>query len=360
MSLYSLKRGIYRAAWIVGTLSLAFVIIESAARWLYFDDVSTEVSAVKALLEKTGDDESSDPVLEIELRRRAFQADFRERDLPIPPVGPRQGYGGERLPTLKRPCGALEACEGPQHIPFLWSVDDQGRQRVGPRDAERRLLIVGDAVATAPFASTRDTTYFERLHALLADSLPAAVPEIEVVAWRGAHLSAMIDPILSVEPGREPAIVVFLSDPVDETSKLDADTLGSDEAARRYGAALRRAGRTTLRIGARPIFAVAPFLADKDPKSSIEKDLWQRFGQGSVKDLRDRLRHEGRQVAEEEGFTFLDYTDLFSGLQGTYFVDLSQTSDRGQERLARALERDLLPWLQAAEPASQSSSTVSR
>ena len=361
MGAYFLKRGARRGAWLVGALGLAFVLAEGAARWTHFTATSDASTALGALLERAAAGPDTDPASDAELRRRAFDAGFRERGRKVPPVGPRQGYDGERLPDLRRPCGLLEACERSQRIPFLWSLDDAGRQRVGPHEADRRLRIVGDGAALAPYASTRDTTYFEVLHGLMAPDLAAPL-DIEVTAWRGATLASMVDALLFQDPVG-PSVAVFMADPggdADVLARGNKDN-GNEESVseRRYGVLVRRASRMARLLGAAPVFVVPPYLGAKTPHSTVEKDLWRRFGSSSRASHRQRLLDVGRRIAAEEAALFLDYSELLTGLEGTYFIDVSQTSDLGQARLAEAMARDLSPLLHAPR-AFQSSSTVSR
>jgi len=80
------------------------------------------------------------------LNRMAWEANFTERGLLVPPGGPRDGYWGARMPPqVKDPdIGWFEA-EAP--LPGLVEEDAAGLQRMGPPDVPRHLLILGGSVA---------------------------------------------------------------------------------------------------------------------------------------------------------------------------------------------------------------------
>lgn len=344
---YFLRQTLGRAVWILGALSLALVAAEIAARWTWFGTHETAPTALGLYVDQWQAEKAAEARVDgdarQQLQRRAFDASFRDRGLDLPPVGPRQGYEGERLLPQRRPCGDLAACESALDLPLLWNLDEAGRQRVGPVDGEVRLLILGDEAALAPFASTLDETYFAVLQEHLAADGPS--PSIHVQARRGQSLDQAVDGMILSGIDLEPQAVVLLLDPVRD---LPAGALGEGAVAellRRQRASVRRAARFGRAAGLDVAFALSPDLGAKISRSAVEEELWDLLGSAARSRLRQRLRDEMQRVAEEEGAHFWDYGSLLAGTRGTDFVDLSDVSDRGQEALGRALADDLRPIL---------------
>ncbi|MEW5852390.1 MAG: SGNH/GDSL hydrolase family protein [Myxococcota bacterium] len=142
------------------------------------------------------------------LNVRAWEASFLERNLDVPPDGPREGYWGARLPPhTKHSRFGWHMAE--VHHPPLVDVDERGLQRVpGPRDA-RRVVILGGSVATGANASRADRTYFHRLAQLAAqDGVPVDITVFAAGAWKSVQEEEALRHFLHVE---KPDVVLVLN-----------------------------------------------------------------------------------------------------------------------------------------------------
>jgi len=148
------------------------------------------------------------------LNRLAWEATFRERGLPVPPGGPRDGFWGARMPPWT-PDPELGWREAEAHLPGLVEEDASGVQRLERPDARRHLLILGGSVAWGAYASSLETTYFARLARWLAQrQCPVRITVLAAGAWTPALATSLgIDIPLQPAKGYSCTIDAFPGSP---------------------------------------------------------------------------------------------------------------------------------------------------
>jgi len=275
------------------------------------------------------------------LNRMAWEANFSERDLPIPPGGPRDGFWGARMPPqVKDPeVGWLEA---EAHLPGLVEEDAAGLQRWGPADAPRHVLILGGSVAWGAYASSGEAAYFAQMGRLLAaQGSPVRITVLAAGAWTSVNeLAALRERGLALHPDA----VMFLDG-------LNDLTLGKGSADALAGAYLQRMreARDLLRPEGIPIvFVLQPWLLDKG-RSRIEDRVLKlsldEDGQARVRDGYAQMRAGLLELAQGGGATFIDGSNVFAGERATTFTDLWHFADPGHALLADRLVLALKPVL---------------
>lgn len=282
-----------------------------------------------------------------ELNRRAWEATFRERGLPVPPGGPRDGYWGARLPPWARD-PELGWFEAEAHLPGLVEQDAQGVQRVEAPGARRHVLILGASVAWGAYASTLEATYFARLvRRLDARGCPVRVSVLAAGAWTSENeLKALRRRGLALAPD----VVLFLNGLNEFTQGQGSE----DERVGSYLARMREARDTLRARGGGVVFVLQPFLLQKRNPSRLERRILEltidRSTPGAL--LRNgypRLRAGLAELAREGGAHFIDCSDVFAAEPATTFTDIWHFSDPGHRLLAERLAAGLLPILSAAE-----------
>jgi lysophospholipase L1-like esterase len=280
------------------------------------------------------------------LNRMAWEANFSERGLRIPPGGPRDGYWGARMPpqTKDPEIGWLEA---EAHLPGLVDEDAAGLQRWGPADAPRHLLILGGSVAWGAYASSLETAYFARMGRwLAAHGTPVHITVLAAGAWTSAHeLKALRLRGLALDPDT----VLFLDG-------LNDFTLGNateDERVAAYLDHMREARDLARARGTAVVFVLQPWLLDKN-RSRIEDRILElsldAAAGARVRNGYGRIRAGLRELARDEGTTFVDCSSVFATERATTFTDLWHFADPGHALLADRLAPALLEVLSRPGP----------
>ena len=281
------------------------------------------------------------------LNRLAWEANFSERGLPVPPGGPRDGYWGARMPPqVKDP--DLGWYEAEAHLPGRVDEDAAGLQHLGPQNARRHLLILGGSVAWGAYASSLDATYCARIGRwLVAQGSPTRITVLAAGAWTSEHeLKALRLRGLALAPD----VVLFL----DGLNDLTLGTASEDERVTAYLEGMREARDLARARGADVVFVLQPTLLQKS-RSRIEDRLLQlsldAAAERRVREGYARIRKGLRDLARAEGTTFIDGSGLFATEPATTFTDLWHFADPGHALLADHLAPMVLEVLRLQESA---------
>jgi lysophospholipase L1-like esterase len=286
------------------------------------------------------------------LNRLAWEANFRERGLDVPPGGPRDGYWGARMPPqVKDPdIGWIEA---EAHLPGLVEEDAAGLQRWGPAAAPRHLLILGGSVAWGAYASSLEAAWFARMGRRLAErGAPVRITVLAAGAWTSAH---ELLALRSRGPALQPDVVMIL----DGLNDLTLGQASEDERVTAYLDRMRQARDLARARGSGVVFVLQPWLLDKR-RSRIEDRVLglslDAQAQARVRGGYARMRAGLRELARAEGTAFVDASDAFAVESATTFTDLWHFADPGHALLADRLAPVLADVLaaRAGEPATGS------
>jgi len=279
------------------------------------------------------------------LNRMAWEANFSERGLAVPPGGPRDGYWGARMPPQTKDA-EIGWYEAEAHLPGLVDEDAAGLQHVGPADARRHLLILGGSVAWGAYASSEEATYFARMGRWLADhGSPVRITVLAAGAWTSEHeLKAL--KLRGIALG--PDVVMILNG-------LNDFTLGNaseDERVAAYLDHMREARDLLSAHGIAVAFVLQPTLLQKS-RSRIEgrvlKLSLDAAAEARVRNGYERIRTGLRDLARGEGATFIDGSNVFATERATTFTDLWHFADPGHALLADRLAPALLEVLRGRE-----------
>jgi lysophospholipase L1-like esterase len=272
------------------------------------------------------------------LNRMAWEANFTERGLPVPPGGPRDGYWGARMPgQVKDPEMGWHEAEA--HMPGLVEEDAAGLQRLDSPGARARLLIIGGSVAWGAYASSIETTYFARLaRALTAAGHPINVTVLAAGAWTSEHeLKALRSRGLDLSPD---VVLIF-----DGLNDLTLGNASEDERVTAYLSRMRETRDLARARGARMVFALQPMLLNKR-RTPIEERILElsldAVGQARVMNGYARIRNGLQELAKGDGTSFIDCSGVFDGERATTFTDLWHFPDPGHALLADRLAPALL------------------
>lgn len=281
-----------------------------------------------------------------ELNRTAWEACFRERDLPVPPSGPRDGYWGARMPEwTKDPDLGWHETEA--HLPGLVEEDASGVQEVTTPGARRHLLIVGGSVAWGAYASSIETTYFSRLARQLSrQGLPLSVSVLAAGAWVS---EIEVKAFRSRGVALDPDLVLFLDGLNDLTQARDAP---EEDRVETYLSNMRAARDVAAANAVPVVFALQPFLLQKKTRSDLETrilelSLDKTLPEALLRRSYPKLRSGLRVLANGKDSYFLDCSGAFDDERPTTFTDLWHFPDPGHRILAEHLAEGLRPILLA-------------
>ena len=275
------------------------------------------------------------------LNRLAWEANFTERGLPVPPGGPRDGYWGARMPPQTRDPD-LGWREAEAHMPGLVEEDAAGLQRVERADARAHILILGGSVAWGAYASTIEKTSFAALsRALAAHGHPVNITVLAAGAWTSEHeLKALRLRGLALDPD----VVLFLDGLNDFTQQKGSE----EELAAGYLSRMREARDLARARGIAVVFALQPMLLHKRRSPIEDRVLELSLDAPAEARLRRgyaRVRAGLSELAREGGASFVDCSGLFDGERATTFTDLWHFADPGHALLADRLAPALLEVL---------------
>jgi lysophospholipase L1-like esterase len=300
--------------------------------------------------------------------REAWEAGFRERHLPVPESGPRDGYWGSRLgPHTVDPVLGWVLPE--LHVPRLLDLDASGMQHVGRAGGvSARVLVLGASTAFGGYASAIDRTYFSVMaDALAGRGRPVRVSVDAVGAWKS------VQEITSLERRShrlDPDVVVFLNGLNDVTNGSNARTLYGEQTrtldgstwhplyhehdyparVERYLENMREVRDWLRARRVVTVFALQPALFEKRQLSPIEDRLLgnilaflgpREVLQQSYADIRAGLT----RLADGETAFFVDCSRVYDAEEMTVFTDVWHFSDPGHRILGEALAAALEPIL---------------
>ena len=304
------------------------------------------------------------------LNQLAWEGSFTERDVAVPPSGPRDGYWGARLGS-KIPDPKLYWREPPVRQPELLDIDEHGMQHFRTGMAtKRRVLIIGGSVAMGAYASSIATTYFHVLGAELERlGTPADITIVASGAWKALQEGVAVE---QYGDSLAPDLVVLLNGLNDLTVGSTARRLFGQETPTRDGSPwtteyheydydarvqvyleiMRRVGSFVRRHERAALVVLQPSLAERSQPASIERRLLDASTvplgpsdalRRSYQEMRDGLT----ELARQGWFHFLDCSRLFDGERATTFADLWHFSDFGHRLLADAMAAEIAPILRA-------------
>jgi hypothetical protein len=300
------------------------------------------------------------------LNQAAWEASFKDRDLPVPLSGPREGYWGARL-GRKVPHKLLGWRESSVRFPRLLDIDERGHQHVTvPGEDKRVVIILGGSVAFGAYASSIETSYFRVISRELEEQhvTPTDIHDIAAGAWKS------IQELKALHLwGREygPDLVIFLNGLNDVTNGATSKSLYGEPVAPKDGSGwtplyhahdydqrvvdylynMRQAAEYCKGAGCRLFIVLQPSLVERVRRSDIEEKLLK----GSLKPHASaeailesyvRMRKGLRDLAGESKIVyFLDCSRLLNKETETIFADLWHFSDPGHQRLGVAMARSI-------------------
>jgi len=276
-----------------------------------------------------------------ELNKFAWDASFKERGLPVPRGGPRDGLWGSGIPRWVRD-PVLGWHEAEVHRPGLVDEDALGVQRLPTEGAKASVLILGGSVAWGAYASTLSETYFAHLaEELRRAGTPADVTVVAAGAWTSEN---ELKALRLHAPGLRPDVVVFLDGLNDLTEGPEAS---ENTRVLRYLDHLHEGRDVAETLGARVVIALQPVLTGKRHKTRIERRILQLMAKevAFVPTAFPRMRAGLRGLEDAQGTRFVDCSDAFSGEAATTFTDVWHFADPGHRLLSRCLAEGLVPMV---------------
>jgi len=275
------------------------------------------------------------------LNRMAWEANFTERGLPVPPGGPRDGYWGAGMPGQVKD-GEIGWHEPEAHIPGVVEEDASGLQRLETPNARAHLLILGGSVAWGAYASSIETTYFARVaRSLAAAGHPVNISILAAGAWTSDNeLKALRSRGLDLSPD---VVLIF-----DGLNDLTLGNASEDERVTAYLSRMREARDLVGSRGARLVLALQPMMLNKR-RSALEERILDlsldATGQARVRNAYTRMRAGLQDLAKPDGVSFIDCAGVFDAERATTFTDLWHFPDPGHSLLADRLAPALLEIL---------------
>ena len=295
-----------------------------------------------------------------ELNRLAWEASFRERALPVPVGGPRDGYWGSRMP---KPVEDDDTGwrEGVAHLDGLAHVDAAGIQWAGDDvPGARRIVILGASVAWGSYSSSIETAYFERLRRRIEPRIgPVRLAVVAAGAWDSENERLAFEKrVLPLDPE-----VVLLLNGMNDLTRSSARRrrrVGWPEVAARDAVPRYLANMAAIRdlAWARRVvvvFALQPFVLSKARKTPLERRVLElTFTQG----LTERMLAEGfpalraglQALCRDGRARCADTGGVFDGEEATTFTDAWHFADPGHALLSDALAGPLTDLLSQMPP----------
>ncbi len=280
----------------------------------------------------------------------AWDASFTERNLRVPPDGPREGFWGSRL-AKKVGDDHTAWREAEQSIPGMLEVDDQGLQHWrSAASPTKRVLIVGGSVAFGSYASTPDATYFAVAGRELEHrGIPIELTVAAAGAWKAFQEAASVQ--LHAE-GHD--LVISLSGINDLTLGDNAEVVFGKEAQKPTDFAADNNLRVmrfmehvcimadlSQKAGAKMLVVLQPSLAERAKLTAIEDNLLSmtrgRFPHVDLTGGYRNFRSALPWLVEQRGAAFFDASRVFDSEIATTFCDWCHFSDAGHTILGQAL-----------------------
>jgi hypothetical protein len=306
----------------------------------------------------------------LDLNKMAWESSYRERNLPVPESGPREGYWGARTGKEVRDERSGWR-ENEIHIPGLVEVDALGLQYFrSSAEIRHRVIIVGGSVAYGAYASKISTTYFNIIGVELERrSLPVEIIIISSGAWKSVQEVHALEFHLQ---RLQPDLVVFLDGLNDLTSGSTYQALFAEETPTHDGSpwhVLYHAHDYALRVSyylknmtiAREMTAVRgidmlvvlqPSLNERTRRTEIEDrilsmSLLPHASSNALSESYSSIRKSMTDLARSSNFSFLDCSKVLDAEKETVFTDIWHFTDFGHrvlggvmaEKIAEILNR---------------------
>lgn len=272
------------------------------------------------------------------LREAAWESSFSERDLKVPPGGPREGLRGEGVTPLK--C-AVSDCNFRKFVPGIIELSDDGLQTAGKgENPYPHILIVGGSVAWGAGASDIANTYFSQLYGMLKNEYPDT--RISVLAYYGSTSNTDLSSFVRKGLDTEPDLVVFLNGLNDLTVK--GQLRHSD--ASDYILNMKTAAWIAERNGIPAVIVRQPFPGVKKFKTDLEMRIMELSNKDYEKVITPLYKHIGKvleEMAKAGEIYYIDAADCFQDEIATTFNDQWHFSDPGHKLLAERIHAGLVP-----------------
>jgi len=320
-----------------------------------------------------------------DLNRTAWESSYRERGVPIPASGPREGYWGARLGG-KVPDELLRWREPETHLAGLVDIDAAGRQYYrSPGRVAHRILIIGGSVAFGANASSIATTYFNVLgRELDKKGIGTEIVIVAAGAWKSIQELRALQQAL---PALKPELVVFLNGLNDLTNGSTSRTLYGEPTETRDGAPwtivyhahdyqervadylanMRAARELTTEQGAQMLVVLQPSLNERSKRSRIEEKLLaltlEAHSSAAALTASYRAMAQGLDsLSRDGGMGFLDASKAFDGQKETVFSDIWHFTDFGHDLLGKAMADEIAAILtkRSADHTKRTSDAVGR
>jgi hypothetical protein len=276
-----------------------------------------------------------------ELNAQAWEASYRERNLPVPAGGPREGYHCTLVAWDKHPIWGWQL--RPTDLPGKFKSDAKGLQTAGPEQADVHLLVVGGSVAMGLYASSITNTYFSRLQELL--SRPGRTVRLTIMA-AGAWTSVNELPYVCVGAAALRPDAVLVIDGLNDLT--EPKTTSFESRVSGYLENMATARDVVTRSSIPVIFAWQPYLPTKKVKSPLEQRIME-LPPSSPRLVRAFTEMQAG-VSKWQGLPkvhLIDCTGVFDEEKTTTFADFWHFSDPGHELLAQHLARQLGPIIES-------------
>jgi len=295
-----------------------------------------------------------------DLNKKAWESSYRERNLPVPSAGPREGYWGARLGEKVH--DELTVWREPEvHLAGLMDIDGLGRQYYhSPGKARHRILILGGSVASGANASGIPATYFNIIGAELARrGLPVEIVIVAAGAWKSSQEVRALQGQLEKF---NPDLVVFLTGLNDLTNGSTSRSLYGEPTATADGskwtvlyhahdyeqreddflANMQAARELTAKHGSEMLIVLQPSLNERARRTPVEEQLLKLSLQphtssaalaNSYASIRNRLSVQ----ALNGTVLFLDCSKIFDSEKETVFTDIWHFTDFGHRLLGKTM-----------------------
>ena len=298
-----------------------------------------------------------------DLNKKAWEASYRERNLPVPGSGPREGYWGDRLGSKVR--DELLGWHEPEiHLTGLVDIDGSGRQFYkSPGKIKHKILIIGGSVAFGANASSISKTYFNVIGSELeTKGIATEIVVVAAGAWKSVQEVRALK--LHMEKQR-PELVVFLNGLNDLTNGSTSRTLYGEPAATHDGSQwtvlyhahdykqrvsdylynMMIAREITVARGADLLVVLQPSLNERSKRTSVEERLLEMSLESHIPSELTASYAEIRKTMTEssrsENFTFLDCSKSFDSEKETVFTDIWHFTDFGHRVLGKAMAESI-------------------
>lgn len=301
----------------------------------------------------------------MDINELAWEASFKERSLPVPAQGPREGYWGKKMkdPTYDSELGWRLTEQNA--LPYL-SVDARGLQhKKGTTEKPVKILILGASVAFGAYASDEEHVYFSALQKVLLER--GQDVEITVAAAGAWKSEQSLAALMKYYDDVNPDAILYINGLNSLTIGSNAETRYGEEVktengaewdilyherdyeerAKKYLENMIKAKKFAAEKNRPILFVLQPALFEKKNMSKIESALSSRYvtSLGPLSSLSTsygKMRKEMENMTQEENAHFLDLSRAFDDETATTFTDMWHFADPGHrivgEKLADFVE----------------------